>query len=298
MASLNFANSLDHLSVKLRWTARYAYFPGPMQVKRPTNPYSIFWLVLSGSRELRIDETDYVIDEDCLVCIPPHCKRTDLHILGDKKLEYLVVCCDFTIGLLDVLCHYRMPVVSHVATTFRERFVSVWEQLDTSGQQLLETLGQTDGVLWDESRYARLNTQQTALYLRLHALLLDWLSLAMQALQPLMPGSPPLIDERINRACDYIERHLADKQTIKRLADRAYLSPSQFQLLFRRSLGLSPMKYVQKQRFGHASKLLLGTDQSIKEIGEAVGFPDQRHFSKWFKQIGGLSPSQYRRQRF
>lgn len=44
-----------------------------------------------------------------------------------------------------------------------------------------------------------------------------------------------------------------------------------------------------------AKKMLFDTDKTIFEIAVAVGFQDQRYFSKRFKQIVGKTPSEYRK---
>jgi len=46
-----------------------------------------------------------------------------------------------------------------------------------------------------------------------------------------------------------------------------------------------------------AKKLLKNTGLSVKDIAEQVGFPDPFHFSKSFKALTGISPSQYREMR-
>jgi AraC-like DNA-binding protein len=298
IASLNFSNNLDNLSVKLRWSAHYKYSPQPMHVNRASKPHSIFWIILAGRRKLSINNVTYELSERSLVCIPPHCQRTDLSITGDKGVEYLVVCCDFKIGLFDVFDCYQFPVVSTVTDTEDwEQIQRLWHQMDDCGKSLIQELETSDGSAYDESQFKMLNMHQALIYLRINTILMEWLETIMKNVMPYLPASPNGIDERINRACSYIQTHLAEKQTIKILADHAYLSQSQFQLLFRKSLGISPMKYVQQQRFGYASQLLLLTNKAIREIGQSIGFNDQRHFSIWYKQVCGLSPTQYRQQR-
>ncbi|NOU94084.1 helix-turn-helix domain-containing protein [Paenibacillus sp. LMG 31456] len=291
---------MDKISVKLRWSDHYKYSPQLMHVSRPSNPHSIFWIILGGNRELSINNITYELSEGDLVCIPPHCQRTDLSITGDKDMEYLVVGCDFKIGSFNLLDWYRFPVVSTVMDSEDwEQIQRLWYQLDVSGRSLLHEFITTDDPTYDESQFKMLNVHQTLINLRINAILSEWLEIIMKNVMPVIPvmhGLPNVIDERINRACSYIDTHLAEKLTIKILADHSFLSQSQFQLLFRKSLGISPMKYIQQQRFEYASQLLLSTNKAIREIGQSIGFDDQRHFSIWYKQACGLSPTQYRQQ--
>ena len=52
--------------------------------------------------------------------------------------------------------------------------------------------------------------------------------------------------------------------------------------------------YITEYRMEIAKKMLFDTDKTIFEIAVAVGFQDQRYFSKRFKQIVGKTPSEYR----
>jgi AraC family transcriptional regulator of arabinose operon len=210
-------------------------------------------------------------------------------------MEYLVVGCDFKIGLFNMLDCYQFPVVSTVTDSQDwEQLQRLWHRMDNYGKSLLQELQITDHPICDGSTFIMLNMHQTLIYLRINAILIEWLEIIMKNVIPVLPD---VIDERIHSACSYIDKHLADKQTIKNLADQSFLSQSQFQLLFRKSLGMSPMKYVQRQRFGYASRLLLSTNRAVREIGQSIGFNDQRHFSIWYKQVCGLSPTRYRQQR-
>ncbi len=74
------------------------------------------------------------------------------------------------------------------------------------------------------------------------------------------------------------------------------LSESYFYLLFKRSIGLSPVEYRNRIRVNTACSLLEGTSMSIDEISASVGFDTPFYFSRIFKKIMGHSPRQYRQE--
>ena len=58
--------------------------------------------------------------------------------------------------------------------------------------------------------------------------------------------------------------------------------------------GISIGDYINKFRMAEAVRLLADKDLSIQEVSEKTGFSHQRYFSTVFKQIYGVTPSQYR----
>lgn len=110
------------------------------------------------------------------------------------------------------------------------------------------------------------------------------------------PGNNPTeTDSRIYHALAFIHKNYAHDLTIEELASLEHLSVSRFRSLFKARTGLSPMDYVITLRMNHARRLMTQTDLAVREIAEAVGYPDQLYFSRLFKKRTGFPPSTYRR---
>ena len=82
--------------------------------------------------------------------------------------------------------------------------------------------------------------------------------------------------------------------SIRTLARELSLSPDHYAKLFRRVAGISPRELVQRARIDRARQLLHGSDMTISEIAEQVGYSDVFQFSRLFKQRTGKSPSHWR----
>jgi len=67
-----------------------------------------------------------------------------------------------------------------------------------------------------------------------------------------------------------------------------------FSRLFKQSTGLSPHRYVLEQRIRRAQQFLRNSDMTIFEAGVRSGFVDQGHFTKVFRRLVGVSPTEYR----
>jgi AraC-like DNA-binding protein len=94
-----------------------------------------------------------------------------------------------------------------------------------------------------------------------------------------------------------IEAHLGDAGfRIEEHAARFALSYSALRQRFAAAAGAPPAAYLARMRMGRAQARLLAGDEPVKVIAAALGFPDQYHFSRRFKQLVGLSPEGFRRE--
>ena len=92
-----------------------------------------------------------------------------------------------------------------------------------------------------------------------------------------------------------IFEHLAEPLTIERLAEEAHLSRSSFLRKFTETVGMSPHRFIQKERIKNAGQLLKNTDMTIARIAGEVGFYDVSHFVRAFTAAIGYTPTEYRR---
>lgn len=98
----------------------------------------------------------------------------------------------------------------------------------------------------------------------------------------------------LRKVYDWVMQHLAEDFGIDELAAELHLSAVHFTRLFRASTGATPYRYVMEQRVRHALSLL-GGNQSLAEIAQAVGFSSQAHFTQVFRQMVGTTPARARR---
>lgn len=79
------------------------------------------------------------------------------------------------------------------------------------------------------------------------------------------------------------------------LARKAGMSAARFARVIKRIHGLSPMQLITKTRITAGSRLLCETDASVAEIALECGFSDHSAFTRAFRAITGMSPTEYRR---
>ena len=92
----------------------------------------------------------------------------------------------------------------------------------------------------------------------------------------------------------YIHEHLDQSLTLAELASIVFLSPHHFAHLFKQSTGRSPHQYITQCRIERAKRLLRQAGTPIAEICQQVGFQNQSHFTRVFRQYTQTTPKAYR----
>lgn len=92
---------------------------------------------------------------------------------------------------------------------------------------------------------------------------------------------------------DYCYDNLSTKITLEKLASLCGLSRYQFLRRFEKTTGVTPKAWLIQLRLEHACGLLRRSNHSIASVATEVGFYDQSHFNRAFRQAYGVAPSQY-----
>ena len=103
-------------------------------------------------------------------------------------------------------------------------------------------------------------------------------------------------DYYIRQVLAYIEQHYQENLSVEQLANLCGLNRSYFGKIFKQSIGKSPQQFLLSYRMIKAAELLKLSKLSIAEIGISVGYENQLHFSRAFKNIYGKSPRVFRNE--
>lgn len=102
---------------------------------------------------------------------------------------------------------------------------------------------------------------------------------------------------RFTRVFDYIDKHLDEPLLLERLSEVAHFSPFHFHRQFSAYCGLPPGRYIQLMRLKRASyRLAFNPHEKVIDIALDAGFQHAESFSRAFKQLFEVTPSEFRQQ--
>jgi len=101
----------------------------------------------------------------------------------------------------------------------------------------------------------------------------------------------------IERVLAFLHENYQEDITMEQAAEYVNLSPFYFSKMFKLHSGETFSDYLTRLRIDQAKRLIANQDLSLKEICFKVGYKDPNYFSRVFKKVTGLTPTEYRQKR-
>jgi AraC-like DNA-binding protein/mannose-6-phosphate isomerase-like protein (cupin superfamily) len=100
----------------------------------------------------------------------------------------------------------------------------------------------------------------------------------------------------VEGALEFMRSHVDEAFDLDEIVASVGLDKSYFIRLFKKSVGVPPMRYATNLKMTAAANLLHTTQEPLATVAAQVGFSDEYHFAKRFKQWSGSPPGAYRRR--
>jgi len=94
---------------------------------------------------------------------------------------------------------------------------------------------------------------------------------------------------------DFLRDNFSEPPALDELAGAAGVHPTHLTRVFRQFEHCTVGDYVREARIDYARRRMLGTKEPLVEIALAAGFADQTHFTRSFKRVTGMTPTEFRR---
>jgi AraC family transcriptional activator of mtrCDE len=197
-------------------------------------------------------------------------------VAGDGASELVVVC-----GYFHTSYSRSIDIFDTLASPIVEKF-SESDRLDQSlSAVLMESSAQRVGM-----------AAMTGSLLK--QVVLTLLRRSLETPQLWAERFPVLSDPQVARAFASMIADPGSHHTTQSLAQAASLSRSAFMARFTKAFGIPPLAALRELRMRHAAKLLDANILQIDQIAKVVGYDNRSSFSRAFRAIYELDPSEYR----
>ncbi len=102
-------------------------------------------------------------------------------------------------------------------------------------------------------------------------------------------------DIRIDLAVKFIDDNISSSITCLDVADCVHVSLRHLSRLCEKSLSMSVAGLILSRKIRYAKKLMADPERSLLSVSDLTGFSSQQQFSKAFKRIEGITPTQYKK---
>jgi AraC family transcriptional regulator len=99
---------------------------------------------------------------------------------------------------------------------------------------------------------------------------------------------------RLRRIKELVHAKIEDDLSLDEMAQSVGLSTAHFARMFRKSTGETPHQFVLRQRIERAKAMLRAPNARVLDVAVACGFKTQQHFAQVFRDVWGVSPTDYR----
>lgn len=93
-----------------------------------------------------------------------------------------------------------------------------------------------------------------------------------------------------------VEEHFKSKKSVSEYANLMYKSPKTIANVFSKNSDRTPLEVIHERIIIEAKRMIVYTDETMKEIGMKLGYEDPAQFSKLFKKYVGKSPSLFKKE--
>jgi two-component system, response regulator YesN len=101
----------------------------------------------------------------------------------------------------------------------------------------------------------------------------------------------------IRRAIEYIRMNLNQDLSLDSISGSLNLNSYELSRQFKKETGKNITEYINSRRINEALYILENDNISITDVAFTVGFNDVNYFTKVFKKLKGITPSEYRKQK-
>lgn len=237
---------------------------GAMSYMHYHDTYELYYLDI-GTRNYFIEDKIFSVSAGDFVLIPP----SKLHRTGGSYGLRTLIGFDYAF----LAKTYRGEALEQLLSGFNHLHISPPKELHSELRSILKELKSCEG----ETTFAL------------------YLGVLLEKLSRCTPDTN--YDEQMGRILKYINTNFADINNIEQIAEQFYISKYHLCRIFKESMKMTVIDYLNIIKVKSACSLLESSDKSVLEISQLCGFNSTAYFSNVFKKIMKTSPSRYKKEK-
>ncbi|MCI5529586.1 MAG: AraC family transcriptional regulator [Blautia sp.] len=151
----------------------------------------------------------------------------------------------------------------------------------------LNIMEKRENALFGSQQLLRLYLEQILIYL-IRRNMMPQLSVPISKFVDLKTNSAPY-----NKILFYLEEHIRESLTIEDICHDNLIGRSQLQKLFREQSHCGVIELFSQMKIEFAKQLIRENEMNFTQISEFLGYSSIHYFSRQFKKIAGMTPSEY-----
>ena len=237
-------------------------------------------MVYTGICQARCAALQFLIETTDVL----NCYRQD-HRLSKKDDLYRILREAFGEGAWDMILH----LVQGLPEFIRKNHYTIQDLIGVGNYICINLTGQ-------EEAFQRLGIESVPGFLEKYRNVEDYISDLKRMIEESCPEKA-LETVRVEEIIQYVDNHYMEKILVTDIAQHFHMDLNYLGRLFRKKTGGNLKDYLTQKRLERAKYLLDHTGLKVYEISEASGYPDYFYFTRVFRRMTGLTPSQWREER-
>ena len=255
-------------------------------------PFHRLWLIKSGEGVLYFDEHDYELKSNHFYLIPGYhtfscsCKKP-------IEMHYALFACELPEHFdffAELPFQYEIPATEVDVAEFM-RLIKINPKMGLRDYNPLKY----DKALHFHRSLNYANEVLPAVFLESKSILLGFLSRFMVDDSCHKENKHFALHPHLEDVLRFINDHIEEELTVNKLAEKAYLTPNYFSKLFKTTVGVNPIEYIQEKRLDRVKQLLCTAEMSLEQIAAQIGFSSVSYMTRLFKKHLHVTPGQYRK---
>lgn len=184
----------------------------------------------------------------------------------------------------------RRALGGRLPATFNGRLNNFYVQAEAHECEMVKRMIETLRIMVEEERYSREAVAS------LIAAIVNYIA----SLYERHGTDAPMVQSRqqdiFNRFIELVNEHCFHHHTLDFYADKLCITQRYLGTLVKQASGTSAKEWIDRALINEAKVALKHSNVTVAQLADSLSFPNPAFFSKFFKRMTGLTPSQYKRQ--